>query len=102
MSAAEELLNDLQGWAGLDLDHPNYAKLQKEQAAHIKDINSDMRHLFMDTDLGRHVLQVLMDWTIKKPVALPNESPNLAYFREGENNIVRSIIKACHASEVGK
>ncbi len=102
MSAAEEMVTDLRGWGGLNLDNPAYADAQQEQHAGILAINSDMRELFMDTELGQRVLKVLIDWTVRQPVARPENSPNMAYFREGQNDIVRCILSACHNSEVGK
>jgi hypothetical protein len=93
------LLESLQGRAGLDLDNPAFEELKTEQYSQISAINSDMRELFMDTDLGKRVLRVLIDWTIRQPTANPQYSEKQAFFREGQNDIVRSILSACHNSE---
>ena len=101
MTQAQNMVTDLSGWKGLDLDNKAFSELRNEQTAGIKAINSDMRELFMDTDLGQRVLGILIDWTIRQPTASPEFSSNSAFFREGQNNIVRSILSACHNSEQG-
>ena len=101
MTQAQDMVTNLAGWKGLDLDNPAYADLRNEQMAGIKAINSDMRELFMDSELGQRVLKTLIDWTVRLPTASPEFSSNMAYFREGQNEIVRNILSACHNSETG-
>ena len=98
MTQAEEMLT---GWKALDLDNPAYGKLRSDQQAAIKAINSDMRELFMDSELGQRVLKTLIDWTVRLPTASPEFSHSMACFREGQNEIVRNILSACHNSEAG-
>lgn len=102
MSKAQDMVTDLRGWKALNLDNKAYDDLRIEQQAEILAINSDMRELFMDSELGHRVLKVLIDWTVRQPVARPEYSSEMAYFREGQNDIVRSILSACHNSEEGK
>lgn len=101
MSKATDMQNQLTGWGALDLNNPAYGLMREEQTEQIKQINADMRELFMDSEQGQRVLQILMGWTIKKPTANPNESTNMAFFREGQNDIVRCILMACNNSELG-
>ena len=101
MSQAQEMVNSVSGWGALDLDSTQMNAERAKQSEQIKLINGDMRELFMDTPLGRRVLQTLVDWTVKRPTAQPEASPNTAFFREGQNDIVRSILSACHNSESG-
>jgi hypothetical protein len=102
MSQAQDMVTNLSGWKALNLDNQAYKDLNEEQHAQILAINSDMRELFMDSELGKRVLGVLIDWTIRQPTARPELGPEMAYFREGQNDIVRSILSACHNSEEGK
>jgi len=102
MSQAQNMVTNLSGWKGLDIDSQDADDLRAEQHEHILAINSDMRELFMDSELGQRVLGVLIDWTVRQPVARPEYSTEMAYFREGQNDIVRSILSACHNSEEGK
>jgi hypothetical protein len=102
MSKAQDMVTDLRGWGALNLDNQAYKDLNIEQQAQIMSINSDMRELFMDSELGQRVLGVLIDWTVRQPVARPEYSSEMAYFREGQNDIVRCILSACHNSEEGK
>ena len=101
MSQAQEMVTNLTGWKALDLDSPEMDTLRGEQQEQIKAINSDMRELFMDSELGQRVLKTLIDWTVRLPTARPESSPNMAFFREGQNDIVRCILSACHNSETG-
>ena len=52
-----------------------------------------LRSVFM-TENGRLVLQFLIDHTIKQPCWVPTltNSEKVAYYREGENNVVRTIL----------
>ena len=101
MSQAQKMVENLTGWDALNLDSAQMDEQRAAQAEHIKAINSDMRELFMDTELGKRVLQTLIDWTVKLPTARPESSPIMAFFREGQNDIVRCILSACHNSETG-
>ena len=101
MTKATEMVTDIRGWQALDLDNKAYADARAEQQSEIKAINADMRELFMDSELGQRVLSTLIDWTVRQPVAKPEYGPENAYFREGQNDIVRSILSACHNSEEG-
>ena len=102
MSKATDMLTDIRGWKALDLDNPVYTELREKQQAQIKSINSDMRELFMDSELGQRVLKTLIDWTVRLPTASPEFSEKTAYFREGQNDIVRCILAACNNSEESK
>lgn len=101
MSQAQDMVTDLRGWKALDLDSQEMDTLRAEQQEQIKAINSDMRELFMDSELGQRVLKTLIDWTVRLPTARPESSSNMAFFREGQNDIVRCILSACHNSEIG-
>jgi len=99
MSQAQKMVTNLTGWPALNIDSKEMDKARKEQHEAIKSINSDMRQLFMDTDLGKRVLKTLIDWTVRQPTARPEASANMAFFREGQNDIIRCILSACHNSE---
>ena len=101
MTKATDMVTDLRGWKALDLDNAALGAIRGEQNEQIKQINSDFRELFMDSELGQRVLKVLIDWTVRKPVANPYQSTEMAYWREGQNDIVRCILAACHNSEQG-
>lgn len=99
MSKANAMLTSIRGWDALNIDSPEMDAARKEQGEAIRAINSDMRELFMDSELGTRVLKILIDWTIRQPTARPEATPQMAFFREGQNDIVRSILMACHNSE---
>ena len=48
-------------------------------------------HTF-NTDSGKMLLELLSEQFLKSPVANPGKSPYYAYFREGENNIIRQFM----------
>ena len=101
MSTAQDMVTNLRGWKALDIDSQEMDGLRVEQHEQIKAINSDMRELFMDTELGKRVLNILIDWTVRQPVARPESTTQMAFFREGQNDIIRCILAACHNSENG-
>jgi len=101
MSQAQDMVTNLKGWKALDIDSQEMDSLRAEQQTQIKNINADMRELFMDTELGKRVLNTLIDWTVRQPVARPEGTTQMAFFREGQNDIVRCILAACHNSENG-
>jgi len=102
MSAATEAVTDLKGWQALNIDSQEMNKARSEQYENIRAMNSDMRELFMDSELGKRVLGILIDWTIRQPTARPESTSQMAFFREGQNDIIRSILAACHHSETGE
>ena len=101
MSKADEMLSDLSGWSALDLDNPALGLIRGEQQSQIKEMNADMRQLFMDTELGRRVLTHLMNWTVKRPAINPHGNERLDVWRGGQDDIVRCILAACRNSENG-
>jgi len=101
MTQAQDMVTNLKGWKALDIDSQEMGTLRAEQQTQIKNINADMRELFMDSELGKRVLNVLIDWTVRQPVARPESTTQMAFFREGQNDIVRCILAACHNSEKG-
>ena len=92
-------VEQIRGWDALDLDNPEFALIRQEQDVQIKSINSDMRELFRDSDLGRRVLGYLMDWTVHRPTVDPNDSDKLTYFKGGQDDLVRCILTAIQNSE---
>ena len=40
---------------------------------------------------GQKLMQWLRDAVVEQPVALPGSDPSYAYYREGQNSIVRDI-----------
>lgn len=101
MSAANDLQSSLTGWGALDLDNPAFGAIRSEQQEQIKQINGDMRELFLDSELGLRVLKTLMDWTIKRPTVNPMGNERMDVWRGGQDDIVRCILKAIHNSEIG-
>ena len=101
MSKVAELKKELTGWGALDLDNPAYGLIRDEQATEIKQINSDMRELFLDSELGLRVLDTLMGWTIKKPCVDPRGTERMDVWRAGQDDLVRCILTAIHTSETG-
>lgn len=99
MSKVTELKSSIKGWDALDLDNPAYGLIRDEQQAEIKQINADMRELFLDSKLGKRVLQTLMGWTIKRPSIDPRGSERMDVWRGGQDDIVRCILAAIHNSE---
>ena len=99
MSKVTELKSSIKGWDALDLDNPAYGLIRDEQNAEIKQINADMRELFLDSELGLRVLQTLMGWTIKRPSIDPRGSERMDVWRGGQDDIVRCILAAIHNSE---
>lgn len=99
MSKVAELKSELTGWDALDLDNPAYGLIRDEQQAEIKQINSDMRELFLDSELGLRVLQTLMGWTIKRPAIDPRGTERMDVWRGGQDDLVRCILAAIHNSE---
>jgi len=99
MSKVTELKSELTGWKALDLDNPAYGALRDAQSVEIKQINSDFRALFLDSELGLRVLKVLMDWTIKRPAIDPRGTERMDVWRGGQDDLCRCILAAIHASE---
>ena len=91
-------MSELRGFDALDLDSPALVDARNEQNAQIKQVNSDFRELFCDSELGKRVLSVLDDWTINQPDVYPEESDKMTAFRGGKCDIVRSIHYAIKAS----
>ena len=89
----------LRGWDALDLENEQYSLIRQEQDAQIKQINSDMRELFRDTELGQRVLGYLMSWTVHRPTVDPNDSDKLTAFKGGQDDLVRCILTAIQNSE---
>ena len=99
MTKATKMVTDIRGWDALDLDGRAFDEVRKQQFEAIKAINSDMRELFMDTELGQRVLGILIDWTVRLPTSSPEYTERMSCFREGQNEIVRNILAACNNSE---
>jgi len=79
MSWDELSLNDEQ-----ILDQPEYVDP--------KEINS-LYHKVFTTVEGQKVLEHLRAITIEQPSFIPGESASYGYCREGQNSIIREIIK---------
>ncbi len=99
MSTVTELKSELTGWSALDLDNPAYGAIREAQSKELRQVNSDFRELFLDSDLGLRVLKVLMDWTIKRPSIDPRGTERMDVWRGGQDDIVRCILSAIHNSE---
>ena len=99
MSNVTELKSNITGWGALDLDNPDFGLIREAQNEQIKQINSDMRELFLDSKLGLRVLNILMDWTIKRPAINPTGTERMDVWRGGQDDIVRCILAAIHNSE---
>ena len=101
MSKVAELKSVITGWDALDLDSPEYGLARAEQGEIIKQMNSDFRELFLDSELGLRVLDTLMGWTIKRPQIDPRGTERMDVWRGGQDDIVRCILKAIENSETG-
>ena len=102
MSVVASLKDEVTGWNALDLDNPAYGLIREEQGEQIKRINSDFRELFLDSELGLRVLKTLMGWTIKKPAINPMGTERMDVWRGGQDDLVRCILAAIHASETNQ
>lgn len=96
-----ESIESVRGWKALDLDNPELGAIRANQAEYIKQINSDMRELFMDSELGQRVLETLKAWTIYRPACDPHATERIDMFKSGQDDIVRCILAAIKNSEIG-
>ena len=88
-----------QGFDALDLDNPAYGEIREEQNAQIKAVNSDMRELFQDSELGVRVLGYLRAWTLDRPAVDPNDTDKMTHYKGGQDDIVRCILQCIKHSE---
>lgn len=78
----------MQGWDDLrEVDTPT---LSVDQA--VKDLDKNFVRTF-STEEGKEVLDYLVSMTLDQPAWYPGEDPSHGYAREGQNSIVREIIK---------
>lgn len=52
---------------------------------------SELCYAALNNPEGKELLKFLYVAFIRKPVADPSKNSNYAYFREGENNIIRKL-----------
>ena len=46
--------------------------------------------VFGDDD-GKELMGMLVEWYLQQPVATPGADPSFAFYREGQNSVVRDI-----------
>ena len=78
----------MQGWD--DLREVEAPALSVDQA--VKDLDRNFVRTF-STEEGKAVLDYLVSMTLDQPAWYPGEDPSHGYAREGQNSIVREIIK---------
>lgn len=78
----------MQGWD--DLREVEAPALSVDQA--VKDLDKNFVRTF-STEEGKEVLDYLVSMTLDQPAWYPGEDPSHGYAREGQNSIVREIIK---------
>ena len=52
---------------------------------------NELCYAALNNPQGKELLKFLYNAFVIRPVADPNENSNYAYFREGENNIIRKL-----------
>jgi hypothetical protein len=75
------------GWDELE-DSPNTDVRDVTQAT--EDINKLCLRVLGSED-GQKLLQWLRDALIEQPVAVPGADPSYAFYREGQNSVVRDL-----------
>jgi hypothetical protein len=75
------------GWDELE-DSPNTDVRDVSQAT--EDINKLCLRVLGSED-GQKLLQWLRDALIEQPVAVPGADPSFAFYREGQNSVVRDL-----------
>jgi hypothetical protein len=75
------------GWDELE-DSPNTDVRDVTQAT--EDINKLCLRVLGSED-GQKLLQWLRDALIEQPVAVPGADPSFAFYREGQNSVVRDL-----------
>ena len=93
MSKVTHITNPIRGFKALDLDNEEYGAIRTEQAAFIKQINSDMLATF-STEEGKRTLEVLRSWTIYRPACKPSSTERMDMFCSGQDDIIRCILLA--------
>ena len=83
----------LTGFKGLDLKQAGYQKLMTSQDMSRRDRARKFQQCF-STETGKEVLAIMTEWTLVRPVSPPGCQAGYSYFREGQNDIVRSIHEA--------
>ena len=78
----------MQGWD--DLREVEAPALSVDQA--VKDLDKNFVRTF-STEEGKVVLDYLVSMTLDQPTWYPGEDPSHGYAREGQNSIVREIMK---------
>lgn len=78
----------MQGWD--DLREVEAPALSVDQA--VKDLDKNFVRMF-STEEGKVVLDYLVSMTLDQPTWYPGEDPSHGYAREGQNSIVREIMK---------
>lgn len=88
----------LTGFKGLELKQAGYQKLMTSQVTSRRDVARKIQRCFT-TETGKEVLDILKAWTLTRPVSPPGCQAGYSYFREGQNDIVRSILEAIEEAE---
>lgn len=68
-----------------------------ENDKYIEQLKSDYKECFR-SEIGKRVLEHLSK-KLELPVADPNVNSNFAYYREGENQIIRMILNLASGKE---
>lgn len=58
-------------------------------------------HQIFNTPLGKELMEFLEE-IMQAPVADPNRDANFAFYREGENNMIRRVKAAMRLHETGQ
>ena len=75
------------GWKELDELENN----KEEISPKIKELAELTYEVFEGNNLGKKLLEKLKEFYFYTPVAPHSMSSNYAYFREGENNVIRTF-----------
>ena len=80
------------GWD--DLDQPLPLDVRD-----VKQARDDLDRLALrvfGNDDGKKLLQWLRDSVLEQPVALPGADPSYAFYREGQNSVIRDLEARIH------
>ncbi len=89
----------LTGYNALNIKQAGYSKLAAGNESHKRELARKMHRCFVQTDAGKEVLEILKAWTLTRPVSPPGCQNGYPFFREGQNDIVRSILEAIEDAE---
>jgi len=80
----------LKGWDAIDSIKEEHEKKLSENTNKLSQLICNV----FNTSSGKELLEFLVDQFLYKTVASPQDAASYAYFREGQNSLVRQFLKA--------